>query len=77
MNYNSDLPGGKQATKGDKKLTVIYHRLDEIENLMRFMVLIDLHNIFYICSKAVIDLHDRFDICSQAVIMLNGQVMLF
>ena len=25
MNYNSDLPGGKQATKGDKKLTVIYY----------------------------------------------------
>ena len=25
-NYNSDLPGGKQATKGDKKnLTVIYY----------------------------------------------------
>jgi hypothetical protein len=20
MNYNSDLPGGKQATKGDKKI---------------------------------------------------------
>ena len=26
MNYNSDLPGGKQATKGNKKnLTVIYY----------------------------------------------------
>ena len=25
MNYNSDLPGGKQATKGDKnKLTIYY-----------------------------------------------------
>jgi hypothetical protein len=23
--YNSDLPVGKQATKGDKKLTVIYY----------------------------------------------------
>jgi hypothetical protein len=25
INYNSDLPGGKQATKGDNKLTVIYY----------------------------------------------------
>ena len=26
MNYNSDLPGGKQATKGDwKKVSVIYY----------------------------------------------------
>jgi hypothetical protein len=25
MNYNSDLPVGNQATKGDKKLTVIYY----------------------------------------------------
>jgi hypothetical protein len=25
MNYNSDLLGGKQATKVDKKLTVIYY----------------------------------------------------
>ena len=27
MNYNNDLPGGKQATKGDKKktTTVIYY----------------------------------------------------
>ena len=25
MNYNSDLPGEKQATKGDKKFTVIYY----------------------------------------------------
>jgi len=25
MNYNNDLPGRKQATKEDKKLTVIYY----------------------------------------------------
>ena len=25
MNNNSDLPRGKQPTKGDKKLTVIYY----------------------------------------------------
>ena len=25
MHSNSDLPGGKQATKGDKQLTVIYY----------------------------------------------------
>ena len=25
MNNNSNLPAGKQATKGDKKLTVIYY----------------------------------------------------
>jgi len=25
MNYDSDLPGEKQATKGDKNLTVIYY----------------------------------------------------
>jgi hypothetical protein len=25
MNYNSDLPGGKQMIKGDKKITVIYY----------------------------------------------------
>ena len=24
-NYISDLPGGNQATKGDKKLTVVYY----------------------------------------------------
>jgi hypothetical protein len=24
MNYNSDLPGGKQATKGDKKKLPLY-----------------------------------------------------
>ena len=25
MNYNSDLLGGKQMTKGDKKLNVLYY----------------------------------------------------
>ena len=25
MNYNNDLPGGKQVTKGDKNKTVIYY----------------------------------------------------
>ena len=25
MNYNNDLPVGKQATKGDKQLTIIYY----------------------------------------------------
>ena len=37
MNYNSDLPGGKQTTKGDKKLTVInyidYSPLSNIRQL--------------------------------------------
>jgi hypothetical protein len=28
MHSNSDLPGGKQATKGDKQLTVIYYMDD-------------------------------------------------
>jgi hypothetical protein len=25
MNYNSDLPGGKHANKGDKRLTITYY----------------------------------------------------
>jgi hypothetical protein len=27
MNYNNDLPGGKQVTKGDKKKTYILYGL--------------------------------------------------
>jgi hypothetical protein len=44
MNYNSDLPGGKQATKGDKKLTVIYY----MDYRVQFTVL---QNTIYILCK--------------------------
>ena len=44
MNYDSDLPGGKQMTKGDKKLTVIYYMdyspLSNIRHLMKWVWLI-------------------------------------
>jgi len=28
MNYNNDLPGGKQATKGDKKTATVIYFMD-------------------------------------------------
>ena len=48
MNYNNDLPGGKQVTKGNKKQQPLYiiwiiPLCPRLENLMKWMWLILFH----------------------------------
>jgi hypothetical protein len=46
MNYNNDLPGGKQVTKGDNKNKQLLYIIwiiplcQRLENLMKWMLLI-------------------------------------